>query len=154
MPLQTIIKQGEGTASSPEAVVGGGFAHYYRYMQIQKQRRLVTLPAPGKYAYDGDPVPLDVGGVYPVPTNPKSASYPAGSVQRFLCDNFNYTYTALLNALNIFLNGENNASQYATIVGLMMSLKEQAIGMMAGYGEPPVIYVGPSFEYQPVNPAA
>lgn len=149
--IQTIIEQGEGTANSPQEVVGGDYAHYYRYMQINKGRLLVKVPPPANYAYVGAPVPFDPVGVYAAPTNPTAAGYPAGSAQRFACDNFNYTYTSLLLALNAFINGQATQGQFNTAIGLMMSLKGQAKAMMSGIPNPAVV-TGPSFEYQPVNP--
>jgi hypothetical protein len=150
--IATIIEQGEGTSHSPEEVVGGDFAHYYRYMEINKGRLLVQVPPPENFAYAGAPVPFNPKGVYAVPTNPTSASYPADSVQRFACDNFNYTYTSLLLALNALFNGQATRPQFNTAIGLMMSLKGQAKAMMSGIPNPAVL-TGPSFEYQPVNPA-
>lgn len=151
-----IIEQGEGTSSSPQEQVGGGFAHYYRYMQIQKGRRLVKVAgaqAPvDQYAYVGEPVVFDAGGVFQVPTNPaQSPGYPAGSVQAFANDNFNYTYTSLLGALHEMFNGDTSQEQMNRSIGLMMSLKGQARAMMAGIPDPG-ISTGPSFEYHPVNP--
>ncbi|HEX5753665.1 MAG TPA: ferritin-like protein [Archangium sp.] len=150
--LTTIIEQGEGTSTSPEEVVGKGVAHYYRYMQIQKGKLLVPAPPPAHYAYAGAPVSFDSTGVYNVPTNPKSANYPAGGAQQFACDNFNYTYTSLLLALHSLFNGQNTQAQFNTAIGLMMSLKGQAKAMMSGIPNP-AVFTGPSFEYQPVNPS-
>ena len=150
--LSTIIEQGEGTSTSPGEVVGTGYAHYYRFMQIQKGRLLV--PAPGlepPYAYAGAPVPFDPAGVYAVPTNPALSPYPPGSAQAFANDNFNYAYTSLLFALHALFNGEATQEQFNTAVGLMMSLKGQAKAMMSGIPNPSVLS-GPSFEYQPSNP--
>jgi rubrerythrin len=154
--LAIIIEQGEGTSTSPLEVVGGGYAHYYRYMQIQKGRLLVKNPDPHKppdqqYSYTGAPVPFDPNGVYPVPADPSAAGYPPGSTQRFLCDNFNYTYTSLLRALHGLFNGENTQAQFNDAIGLMMSLKGQARAMMSGIPDP-AIFTGPSFEYLAVNP--
>jgi len=152
--ISTIVEQGEGTTTSPEAVVGIGYAHYYRYMQIQKGHLLVKVPgADPPYAYTGAPVPFDSGGVYAVPTNPSLSPYPPGSVQAFANDNFNYTYTSLLIALHELFNGAATDDQMNRAIGLMMSLKGQAKGMMSGIPDPSVI-TGPSFEYQPVNPKA
>lgn len=155
--INTIIEQGEGTSSSPEEVVGGGYAHYYRFMQIQKGYLLVKdpqiKPPNPQYSYTGAPVPFDPLGVYAVPTDPKAATYPPGSTQRFACDNFNYTYTSLLLALNALFNGQSTPAQFNTSIGLMMSLKGQAKAMMAGIPDPTIL-TGPSFEYQPVNPLA
>lgn len=151
-----IIEQGEGTSSSPEEQVGGSFAHYYRFMQIQKGRKLVKVAgaqAQGdQYAYVGAPVGFDANGVFLIPTNPaKSPGYQAGSVEAFANDNFNYTYTSLLGALHTMFNGDTSQEQMNRSIGLMMSLKGQARAMVAAIPDPDVS-TGPSFEYQPVNP--
>jgi hypothetical protein len=153
--IAIIIEQGEGTSTSPEEVVGSGYAHYYRYMQIKKGHLLVKVPdakppALG-YAYTGAPVPFDASGVYAVPENPTSAGYPAGSAQAFANDNFNYTYTTLLLTLNALFNGDTTQQRFNDAIGLMMSLKGQAKGMMSGVPNP-ALFIGPSFEFQPVNP--
>jgi rubrerythrin len=141
--ISTIIEQGEGTHTSPEEVVGPGYAHYYRYMQIKKQHLLVKTPGikPG-YAYSGAPLSFDPSGVYDVPpsTSPSLA-----------LDNFNYTYTSLLAALHVMFNGQNNQAQFNRALGLMMSLEGQAKAMLAGIPNP-ALPVGPTFVYQPVNP--
>ena len=141
--ISTIIEQGEGTHTSPEEVVGPGYAHYYRYMQIKKQHFLVKTPGiPPGYAYSGAPLSFDPSGVYDVPpsTSPSLAS-----------DNFNYTYTSLLGALHVMFNGQNNQAQFNRALGLMMSLEGQAKAMLAGIPNP-ALPVGPTFVYQPVNP--
>lgn len=149
--IALIIEQGEGTSTSPEEGTGGGYAHFYRYKQIQKGKLLIPAPPPDNYVYDGAPVPFDESGVYAVPTNPTSAGY-TNPAQRFACENFNYTYTSLLNALNALFNGQNTQDQFNVAIGLMMSLKGQARGMISGIPNPALV-TGPSFEYQPVNPA-
>jgi Ferritin-like len=152
--LRTIVDQGEGTSTSPEEVVGGNYAHYYRYMQIQKGHLLVLTPGgpdpEHQYAYTGAPIPFDPSGVYAAPTNP--GNYPPGSAAAFANDNFNYTYTSLLNALHQLANGDATSDQFNRALGLMMSLKGQAKAMMSGIPNPKEI-IGPSFQYQPVNPA-
>lgn len=152
--LTTIVEQGEGTTDSPEEVAGGGYAHYYRFMQIQKGHLLV--PRPGgtpdtRYAYAGEAVPFDASGVYAVPTDPSSGSYTPGSVQAAANNNFNYTYTSLLRALHGLFNGQATQAQMNVAIGLMMSLKGQAKAMTAGIPDPAVL-TGPSFQYLPVNP--
>jgi Ferritin-like len=154
--ITTIIDQGEGTSTSPLEVVGTGFAHYYRYMQIAKGHLLVKNPDPNlppdqQYSYTGAPVPFDANGVYAVPADPSSANYPPGSAQAFANDNFNYTYTSLLATLHAMFNGANTQDQFNRALGLMMSLKSQAKGMMSGVPNP-ALFIGPSFEYLPVNP--
>jgi len=155
--IQTIIAQGEGSALSPEENAQGDVpAHYYRFMQIYAGG-LLQPPAPGQtqpfvFNVAGAPVPLDATGVYPLPDDPKAASYAANPAQAFANDTFNYTYTCLLKVLHHLFNGQNNPAQMANAIGLMMSLKGQAKAMMAGIPNPSAPYIGPSFEYQPVSP--
>lgn len=147
--INTIIDQGEGTKTSPLEIVGKGYAHYYRYMQIKKGHLLIPdKSAPNGYSYSGAEVPFDPTGVYPVPTNPGNGGQPASR----LTLNFNYTYTSLLGVLHGLFNGLNNRDQRNRAIELMMSLKEQAKAMMAGFPNS-AIYTGPTFEYQPTNPA-
>jgi hypothetical protein len=153
--INTIIEQGEGTSISPKEVVGGGYAHYYRFMQVQKGRMLASvspsLPPDQQYAYSGRPVPFDPAGVNALPTNPTSAGYAKNPAQKFANDNFNYTYSNLLTALNAMFNGQATQEQLNVAIGLMMSLKGQAKAMMVGIPNPEVL-TGPSFEYLAVNP--
>jgi hypothetical protein len=150
--ISTIVDQGEGTKASPLEVVGSGYAHYYRFEQILQGNLLEPTgePEPHNYAYDGPLIPFDIYGVYPAPTDP--GPYPPGSVQSVANDNFNYTYTSLLRALHALFNGAATQAQLDIAIGLMMSLKSQAKAMMAGIPDPGVV-TGPTFEYQPTNPA-
>ena len=141
--ITTIVEQGEGTHTSPEEVVGTGYAHYYRYMQIKKGHLLVKTPGvdPG-YAYTGVALNLDQSGVYNVAPS---------TAPSLAADNFNYTYTSLLRALHDLFNGQNNSDQFNRALGLMMSLKGQAKAMFSGIPDASV-QIGPSFVYQPINP--
>ena len=147
--IDTIVEQGEGTSSSPAEVVGGGYAHYYRFMQIQKEAMLVSSGSPPTYSYTGPAVRFDPEGVYKVQTDPSGSYYTGGLAHAN--DNFNYTYTALLASLHAFFNGEATGDQFNRALGLMMSLKSLAKAMMSGIPNPEFL-VGPSFEYQPINP--
>jgi hypothetical protein len=154
--IDTIIDQGEGTDKSPEEADGPDVAHYYRFAEVVYGHRLVPAPSapPGapveqRYWYGGAPVPFDPAAVYAAPVNPASVAYRAGSpVRRRACTNFNYTYTNLLKSLHVTCNGEPD--RLLPAIGIMMSLQEQAMGMMTGIttgGVP----TGPTFEWQPVN---
>lgn len=153
--LQIIIEQGEGTSTSPEEIDGDKLAHYYRFNQIAKGKRLVATPGqPPGWAYAGAPIVLDSSGIHAVATDPNAPpGYAAGSAQAFANDNFNYTYTSLLFALRDLFSGNNGTAQMNRAIGLMMSLKGQAKAMMSGIPNPQVL-TGPSFQYQPVNPAS
>lgn len=152
--IKVIVEQGEGTSTSPEEMFGDDVAHYYRFQEVQKGRRLVRDPgSPGGYSFSGDPVPFDPAGVYAVPSDPSLQKY--SGQQAFENETFNYTYTSLLKALHDMVNGANTQGQFNRALGLMMSLKGQARALMAGLPSPDpkaVNFVGPSFEFQPINP--
>jgi hypothetical protein len=153
--IKVIIEQGEGTSTQPLEVVGTDYAHYYRFMEIKKGHRLVATPGGGpapedQYAYIGDAVPFDAAGVHPVASDPQTP--PPGTPAARANDNFNYAYTSLLGALHILFNGTPTPRQFNTAIGLMFSLKGMATAMMAGIPDPHVV-TGPTFGYQPVNPA-
>jgi rubrerythrin len=164
--IEIIIEQGEGTSQSPLDPDGapGDLAHFYRFAEIANGHRLVPNPNAGpdtppnrRYSYTGPEIPFDESGVYPLPTDPKAADYPEGSLARNLCDTFNYTYTSLLKSLHTVFNGQ--PATLPTAIGLMWSLQEQFLEMARQPVDPenpqgPVI--APSFEYlpvyRPVNP--
>jgi hypothetical protein len=151
--IDIIVEQGEGTKTSPEEVFGTDYAHYYRFQEIQRGRRLVYDPVAHTYRFSGAPVEFDPTGVYAIPQDPAAGDYQGQ--QAFENDTFNYTYTSLLKALHLMVNGADSQIQFNRALGLMMSLKGQARAMMAGLPNPDPTareLVGPSFEYQRVNP--
>ncbi len=153
--IEIIVEQGEGTTTSP-LDLEGKFAHYYRFAEIYNGKTLILnpnappdAPVDQNYIYGGTPIPFDPSGVLPVIDNPKASTYPADSKARYACDAFNYTYTSLLKTLHATFNG--SPGQLSNAIGLMESLKEQAMNLMdidLGDGTK----AGPSFAYQPVNP--
>lgn len=153
--IDTIIDQGEGTLTSPLEVVGTDVAHYYRFAEIVHGRKLVPNPAAGpgtppdqRYAYVGDPVPVDEAKVHAAPVNPTLAGYPAGSAARQACTAFNYSYTGLLKTLHAVFNGK--PGELTGAIGLMGSLQQQAVDLMSGAAAGGVP-AGPTFEWQPTQ---
>ena len=147
--IDVIVEQGEGTKQSP-LDPEHELAHYYRFAEIAHGRELQSDPqAPGGFSYSGPAMAFETSGVWPATLNPKAATYPTGSIAQNACQNFNYGYTSLLKSLHATFNGQ--PGQLVSALGLMESLKEQAMNMMEielGDGT----NAGPSFEYQPVNP--
>jgi len=149
--LKLIIDQGEG--SSPKSPVvdppGTELAHYYRFAEIVEGQVLIPDPTvPQGYSYSGQKIQA-TSPVAAIKPNPKAANYAAGTAERHAMDSFNYTYTSVLKGLHQLFNGQPNT--FGRTLGAMMSLRQQALDMMAGvnlHGP-----IGPSFEYQPVNPA-
>ncbi len=157
--IDTIVRQGEGTTTSPLAAAGGEMAHYYRFEEIKNGHLLVPLPDPKSpdtaYSYTGAAVHFNDTGVYPVPCDPSAHGFPngylPGSVQAQMNDQFNYTYTGLLGVLHALVNGDATDARFSAALGLMMSLKSQATGMASGQARPG-LHVGPTFQYQPTSP--
>lgn len=172
--LTLIVDQGEGTTTEHTTRIssfngkGGNQArnnfspldpenqpaHYYRFAQIVKGGRLVSDPEnPGGFVYDlNQPVKLDTEKIYPLVENSKAEIYPEDSRARRLVNQFNYSYTNLLNGLHRTFNGEPNYLN--TTIGVMYELKLQAQEMAeieiktgANAGK----RVAPSFEYQLLN---
>jgi hypothetical protein len=153
--IDIIVEQGEGTPDSP-LDPDQEYAHYYRLAEIVNQRALHPTPIADagtlpkdRYRYSGRRIPFESTGVWGVRANPKAGDYAPGSRERRACDNFNYAYTSLLRGLHAVVNGAQE--RLPATIGLMFSLRQQGMDMMSGAstgGTP----VGPSFEYQPLNP--
>jgi len=153
--IQVIIDQGEGTQTSPFDDSGAP-AHYYRFDQIVKGRRLI--PSPGStppFVYGGEPVSLDVQNIWDMDDDPKAAKYKVGSRSRQRADQFNYSYTRLLNSLHRTFNGQPEELDKA--MGLMFELRllsQQVLSTTAEWADPAVTagkQTGLSFEYQPLD---
>jgi len=147
-----IVEQGEGTHTSPLDPEHQP-AHYYRYAEIYYGKKLIPNPdhTPGAppYVYGGHSIEFNPAGIWPVVSNPSLQPYAPGSKAANLNDTFNYTYTALLKSLHLVFNGEPD--RLGPAIGLMESMKEQALTMMSTVIVPGQT-AGPTFQYTPVNP--
>jgi hypothetical protein len=150
--ISVIIDQGEGTATNPFDDSGAP-AHYYRFEEIVKGRRLIPRPgATPPYVYGGDRVDLDVQNVWDMDDDPKAAKYKPGSLSRHRADQFDYSYTRLLNSLHSTFNGHPEELDHA--MGLMFELRllsQQVLATPAEWAAPDVTapkQTGLSFEYQ------
>jgi hypothetical protein len=152
--IDIIVEQGEGTEDSPQEQYGPDLAHYYRFSEIVVGRRLVKNPnwKPGdpvnqKYVYGSETITLDESQVFPVPTDPGDGQ--GGTAGQKAIGDFNHTYTSLLKNLHDGFNG--NPDVISGAIGIMFSLKRQAIAMMSGQSTNGV-NVGPTFRWQPTPP--
>jgi hypothetical protein len=153
--IDLIIDQGEGTETNPFDDSGAP-AHFYRFEEIVKGRRLIPRPgATPPYVYGGDRVELDEQGVWDMDDDPKAAKYKPGSLSRYRADQFNYSYTRLLNSLHRTFNGHPEELDHA--MGSMFELRllsQQVLATPAEWADPAVTarkQTGLSFEYQPVD---
>lgn len=150
--LELLVAQGEGTSNSP-LDPEGGYAHYYSFAEIYYGRRLLKDDTvPEGYSYSGDPISLDTDGIWDLVENSKADMYASGTMARRLVDQFNYSYTNLLNGLYKTFNGEPDYLN--TVMGVMFELKLQAQKMVEitfqdSFGN--TKHVAPSFEYASVN---
>ncbi|HYB24642.1 MAG TPA: ferritin-like protein, partial [Solirubrobacteraceae bacterium] len=150
--IETIVEQGEGTKTSPLGdKAGDELAHYYRFAEIAKGRKLI--PAPHQqppWRYEGEAIPFDPTHVYPAVEDPHSSDYPPGSPARRACEECNYTYTSLLKLLHEVFNGA--PTHLGKSIGVMNELATQAEKLMT-IKLPSGKNAGPSFEYQPNPPS-
>jgi hypothetical protein len=151
--LDLIVVEGEGTSTSPEADAGA-IAHYYRFEQILKGRKLIRDPstAPG-YSFSGSEVPFDSTAVWPMTANQKLRDLDADSQAGRRARQFAYTFTKLLRALHQTFNGQQQA--FASAMSLMFELKlggQMLCATPAAYaGRPTGLNAGPCFEYAAHN---
>ncbi len=127
--LELVVRQGEGTRASP-IDAEGDVAHYYRFSEIKHGHRLVAGPGvPEGFSFTGDPVPFDANQVWPFATDPRAERYPEETAARRMVDQFNRSYTKLLEALHETFNGQPEKLDSA--MGLMFELRLEAQKMVA-----------------------
>lgn len=149
--IDIIVNQGEGTTIdpfvNPDDTMTSEPAHYYRFQEIVKGKKLVKDPkAKSGYSYSGDPIPFNNKLIPNMRANPKMDDYPIDSLAYVNSKLFNYSYTSLLNSLHRAFNGE--PEQINAAMGLMFSVRLYALKLLA-IAEPnnPGYVAGPSFEY-------
>jgi rubrerythrin len=102
--LDVIVQQGEGTTLSPQDKQGK-FAHYYRFQQIVKGKKLKAIPTSPFWSFSGDDLKLDPAQVWDMDGNPKAAQYPAGEAARNAVDAFNALYSSMIDSLDEAFKG-------------------------------------------------
>lgn len=142
--LDIIVRQGEGTKTDPMQSPGDP-SHYYKFGEIVAGKALVRRED-GAWAYAGENIAYDEGGVYPMKPNPTLAGFAKGSQARTRAGEFAYSYSSLLNALQRAFDGA--PARIDVVIGLMYDLKVMAVALMAtplwdGDG----MNAGPCFEY-------
>ena len=140
--IDVIIVEGEGTSTDPFETPGDP-AHYYKFAEIYEGRKIIKTG--DGYAFQGDPIPFDEEGVYPMVKNPKAEDFPVGSRARILVERYSYSYSSLLNALHDAFNGAPGRIDAA--IGLMYELKLQAVSLMKTPVGSSGKTAGPSYVY-------
>ena len=148
--IDIIIKQGEGTSTSPTDGEGE-FAHYYKFEELYEGNELVANPsAPDGYSFTGPEIPFDDNAVFNLFPNTKAAMLPPDSEERRNANQLNFVYAKLLNGLHRTFNGEPDFLH--NTLGLMFDLKLIAEQLCASeFPGKPGYNVGPPFEYVDIN---
>jgi hypothetical protein len=142
--LKEIVTQGEGASLSDPTESRNQLAHFFRFQEIVEGQELVRNPA-GEWVFEGDKIPFDEDGIYPMADDPDAATLPLGSVARIRSQLFNAVYGDLLRALQKAFNGRPSSLNGA--VGLMFSLEIEARKLMqTPIAEGSPFTAGPSFQ--------
>lgn len=146
--INIIIEQGEGTPTSP-VDFEGEIAHYYKFEELYKGHKLIKdSTAPHGYSYSGDPIPFDPANVFPLFPNTKAAMLTPGSEERRRVDEFNNSYSSLLDGLHRTFNGEPDYLN--NTIGVMYDLKLYAEKICAmPFPGKTGFTIGPTFEWVP-----
>jgi hypothetical protein len=149
--IDIIVDQGEGTRTSP-FYKPNKVAHYYRLAQIVYGRKLVDDSAETPpYSYSGTEVPLDPVDVWNLYPDAKSVDYKPGSTARKLADQFNYSYTSLLQMLHDTFNGSPEKIKDA-IDQMRNDLTPLALKIVATPVDGTSYTAAPTFEYNTIPP--
>jgi hypothetical protein len=131
--IDYIVEQGEGTSESP-VFPPGEMAHYYRFAEVAKGRRLIpnpnatsATPRAERFMYGGAAVVIEPG-VLPLLENPRSENYASGTPQREASDEFNRLYTQVLKTLqSAFMGKPADLSDAINMMKYDLSAAAQAL---------------------------
>ena len=126
--LRQVVREGEGTETLPLDDEGEP-AHYYRFQEIDRGRRLVADPTVAEgFSFTGTVINFDPAGVSDIPDNPKAADYAPGSAERALVDSFNVAYSDLLRALQRTFDGDpGHISEALFLMGLLRRVAREVV---------------------------
>ena len=152
--LEEIVEQGEG-ANRIQVWDGDNdvfhperdqVAHYYRFQELKLGRRYRRGDTP-RSGPTGDPISVDWEGVRPMGTNPRTSNHAPGSPIRAAQEEFNQSYCALLQLLELAFDGA--PQMLGSAIRAMYTLKAQAQALMQTPTEDGLATAGPTFEYVP-----
>jgi len=147
--IALIVEQGEGTPTSPLDPEDEP-AHYYRFQQIVKGRRLERDPVTGGFVFGGAPVRIDERNVWNMQPNGDPDTLPQNSRARRASVQFAYGYTSLLNALHQTFNGQ--PAMIRDAMGLMYQLRLAAQDVLSTpLPDDPTMATGLCFRWQPTT---
>lgn len=148
--IALIIEEGEGTPASP-LDPDGEFAHYYRFEEIWRLKRIAPDPsAPGGYSFSGPTIPFDPAAVWPITPNQRLADLDHDSLAGRRASRFSFVFTKLMQALDRTFDG--SPERFEAAMGLMFELKlaGQALVQLPAIknGQNTERNAGPTFEFR------
>jgi ferritin-like protein len=143
--LRWIVDEGEGTTTLPFDL-GGELAHYYRYEEIYRGRRLIEDPTvPLGFSFTGAEIPFDPAKVWDIPDNPKTEDYVTDSPEHRKVVRFNKAYSNMLRALQRAFNGD--PQEIGVAISLMSLVRNFADDLAATTDPSTGKQLGLTFEY-------
>ena len=148
--IQDVMDQGEGASpldpSMGSSAINPPFlAHFYNFEEIVCQKHLI-LNDGNKFCYNGDPVPFDPTGVWPMQPNPGKSKFPADSDCYIAARNFHGAYRALLRKLQEVFDG--NTAGMKDSIALMYTLAVHGHKVMQIKIPRTEVNCGPVWDYE------
>jgi Ferritin-like len=151
--LDLIVEEGEGTQIAP-VDPDGDVAHYYRFEALWRGKRLVRdTTTPAGYSFSGPPFPFDADGVWPMVVNQRLTPLDPGTEAWRRAQQFQVTFTRLLNVLQRVFDGEPDRVDVAMGVMFELKLAGQVLASQPAIGPriPNGRTAGPIFQSAIVN---
>jgi len=128
--INTIKEQGEGASGTPVDYDPSDWCHYYRFAEIAKGRKIVTISEePKKWAYGTEVLPFpDVWPVAKLPKGGYDCDHVNGAVQH-LMDRFDTAFTAMVDDLQATWTGGGQAALWRAVQA-MFELQEFGLKLM------------------------
>lgn len=143
--IEVIVEQGEGTSSSPFDSEGE-LSHFYKFMELSVQRTIHKGPGDDEYYFGQPSIPFNPKDVWNIQSNVKAKDLLENTAARINLNEFNATYTRLLNGLHITFNGQPDYLEHT--FGLMYDVKLAGEKLCATpFPDKDILFVGPSFEF-------
>jgi hypothetical protein len=149
--IDEIVREGEGTHSSPLGE-GTDMAHYYRFEQIARGRKLVPdSSVPQGFSFSGPVIPFDPAGVQPISANQRLADLDPQTEAGQKAMAFARALTDLLTVVHQTFAGDLAAFHPA--VDMMFNLLDAGDAVCATEilvdGQPTGVHAGPAWEFLP-----
>lgn len=121
--IKEIVEQGEGANPlHPNDAITGQYAHFYRFEEIVCQRKLNVSES--GYTYDGDPIPYNPQGVWPMRDNPSKEFIVPGTECHTQARAFHQVYRNFLRVMQKTFSG--SPEKITEAVELMEALQVHA----------------------------